>query len=161
MDNESIKNKEKTESEQNTEKNKDTDNTEDNSHITKLNNNVILTEEDHSFLNPLEERIVKDENYKLLNEHKEKFDKIFETDEGNRSVRGKSYTVNLKKADPDYSSPKSDKSEHSGENLKVFIRVRPAIEREIDPEIPFRSIVQITDNKNISLIEYLGSETKE
>ncbi len=31
----------------------------------------------------------------------------------------------------------------TGENLKVFIRVRPAIDREIDPEVPFQSIVSI------------------
>ncbi len=31
----------------------------------------------------------------------------------------------------------------SGENLKVFIRVRPAIDQEIDPEVPFQSIVRI------------------
>jgi len=30
-----------------------------------------------------------------------------------------------------------------GESLKVFIRVRPAVEREIDPDTPFRSIVKI------------------
>lgn len=52
-------------------------------------------------------------------------------------------------------NPRSD-------NLRVIIRTRPPIERELVAGLPFRSIV-ITgkDKKQLSLVEYLGAELDE
>ena len=48
------------------------------------------------------------------------------------------------------------------DNLKVVIRVRPPLQRELEPDIQFRSTVLISkDKKSCSLIEYLGSEMSE
>lgn len=50
----------------------------------------------------------------------------------------------------------------SCDNLKVVIRVRPALSREIDDGLPFRSIVLLSnENKSINLVEYLGAELTE
>ena len=47
-------------------------------------------------------------------------------------------------------------------NMKVMVRIRPPLPREIDYDIPFRSISEVTsDNKMIIIYEYLGSSTNE
>lgn len=48
------------------------------------------------------------------------------------------------------------------DNFKVIIRVRPPLPREQEPSCPFRSCLHISpDNKNISLMEYMGAEVNE
>ena len=48
------------------------------------------------------------------------------------------------------------------DNLKVSIRIRPPLQREIEEGIPFRSIAIVSqDHKSISLAEYLGAELNE
>ena len=48
------------------------------------------------------------------------------------------------------------------DNLKVVIRVRPPLPREMEPNVPFRSSVLVSkDNKGCSIVEYLGSEISE
>lgn len=48
------------------------------------------------------------------------------------------------------------------QNFKVVVRVRPPLEREIDPTSGFTSVTQISqNNKNITIQEYLGAEIKE
>lgn len=48
------------------------------------------------------------------------------------------------------------------DNLKVVIRVRPPLPREIEPNVPFRSnIIIAKDSKGCSIVEYLGSEISE
>lgn len=48
------------------------------------------------------------------------------------------------------------------DNLKVVIRIRPALPREIEDSLPFRSIVLISnENKSCNLVEYLGAELIE
>lgn len=50
----------------------------------------------------------------------------------------------------------------SYDNLKVVIRVRPALPREMEMDLPFRSVVLVTnDNKSCNLVEYLGAELSE
>lgn len=55
---------------------------------------------------------------------------------------------------------------HSQDNIRVFIRIRPPLEREIEEiselDIPFRSVAIPSDNnKSCNLVEYLGSELDE
>ena len=48
------------------------------------------------------------------------------------------------------------------ENMKVMVRIRPPLPREIEFDIPFRSITEVTsDNKMVIIYEYLGSSTDE
>ena len=48
------------------------------------------------------------------------------------------------------------------DNLKVVIRVLPPLQREMEPNVQFRSSVIISkDNKGCSIAEYLGSEISE
>lgn len=48
------------------------------------------------------------------------------------------------------------------EQLKVAIRVRPPLTREIDIGLPFRSVVHINNaNRTCSLVEYIGAEYEE
>jgi kinesin family protein 3/17 len=48
------------------------------------------------------------------------------------------------------------------DNFKVIIRVRPPLPREQDASVPFRSCLHISpENKNISLMEYMGAEVNE
>ena len=50
----------------------------------------------------------------------------------------------------------------SNNNLKVMVRIRPPLPREIEFGIPFRSISEVSqDNKSIIIYEYLGSSTNE
>lgn len=42
------------------------------------------------------------------------------------------------------------------ENFKVAVRVRPPVEREIDSGYGFFSVVRVTDNNSITIIEYMG-----
>lgn len=50
----------------------------------------------------------------------------------------------------------------NNDNLKVIIRVRPALPREMEDNLPFRSVVLITnENKSCNLVEYLGAEMTE
>lgn len=50
----------------------------------------------------------------------------------------------------------------TNDNLKVIIRVRPALPREMEDNLPFRSVVLITnENKSCNLVEYLGAEMTE
>ncbi len=50
----------------------------------------------------------------------------------------------------------------SQDNMKVVIRVRPALPREIEVDLPFRSVVLVSnDNKSCNLVEYLGAELSE
>jgi len=82
---------------------------------------------------------------------------------------GKNKNVVLTKNDKD--DPESHPRDlTSGENLRVFIRVRPAVERElIEPN--FTSIVsfnvniiikvQISEGKTLTLIEYIGQTSKK
>ena len=51
---------------------------------------------------------------------------------------------------------------NTNDNLKVVIRVRPALPRECEENLPFRSIVLISnENKSCNLAEYLGAELNE
>ena len=46
--------------------------------------------------------------------------------------------------------------------LKVMIRIRPPLPRELYPNLPFRSIVQVSPSlTSLSLIEYLGTSMDE
>ena len=46
--------------------------------------------------------------------------------------------------------------------MKVMIRIRPPLPREIETGVPFRSIAEVADSQtSISLVEYLGSESEE
>ena len=48
------------------------------------------------------------------------------------------------------------------DNLKVAIRVRPPLPREIEKNLPFRAITLISkENHTCSLVEYLGGELDE
>ncbi|CAG9326634.1 unnamed protein product [Blepharisma stoltei] len=48
------------------------------------------------------------------------------------------------------------------ENFKVAIRVRPPLEREIDPAYGFSSIAKVGNDQNtITLLDYLGSATND
>jgi hypothetical protein len=66
-----------------------------------------------------------------------------------------------------YSSPKSTMTSYDA--LKVAIRIRPPISREIDDGLPFRSIVKLflnkaiasKDGKTVSLAEYVGTSSNE
>ena len=47
----------------------------------------------------------------------------------------------------------------SNDNMRVAIRIRPALSREIEKDLPFRSIVITSkENKTCSLVEYIGAE---
>lgn len=51
---------------------------------------------------------------------------------------------------------------NNGDNLKVIVRVRPALSREITEGLPFRSIVLCTNEyRECNLVEYLGAELSE
>ncbi len=64
--------------------------------------------------------------------------------------------------DPLHSTKQSLSSADSRDNFKVVIRVRPPLQREIDPVNGFYSISQVNpDHKSIALTEYLGAETNE
>ena len=48
------------------------------------------------------------------------------------------------------------------DNLKVAIRIRPPLSREIDKDLPFRAITVVNkENHSCSLVEYLGGELEE
>ena len=48
------------------------------------------------------------------------------------------------------------------DNLKVAIRVRPPLPREIEKNLPFRAITVVSkENHTLSLVEYLGGELDE
>jgi kinesin family protein 3/17 len=48
------------------------------------------------------------------------------------------------------------------DNIHVMIRVRPPLQREMEENLPFRSIVMINnENKTCSLVEYIGAEISE
>ena len=49
----------------------------------------------------------------------------------------------------------------SDDHLKVCIRIRPPLLREIEPNLPFRSIAVVSQNSQISLVEYLGCSYNE
>lgn len=50
----------------------------------------------------------------------------------------------------------------SNDNMRVAIRIRPALSREIEKDLPFRSIVITSkENKTCSLVEYIGAELDE
>lgn len=42
------------------------------------------------------------------------------------------------------------------ENFKVAVRVRPPVDREIDPDHGFFSVVRVQDNSSMTIIEYMG-----
>lgn len=42
------------------------------------------------------------------------------------------------------------------ENFKVAVRVRPPVEREIDSDYGFFSVVRVADHNSITIIEYMG-----
>ena len=51
---------------------------------------------------------------------------------------------------------------NDNENLKVMLRIRPPLPREIEFGIPFRSISEVSsDNKMVTIYEYLGTSTNE
>ena len=48
------------------------------------------------------------------------------------------------------------------DNLKVAIRIRPPLSREVEQNLPFRSIVIANkENHSCSLVEYIGAELDE
>ena len=48
------------------------------------------------------------------------------------------------------------------DNLKVAIRIRPPLSREIEKNLPFRSIaIANKENSSCSLVEYIGAELDE
>ena len=58
--------------------------------------------------------------------------------------------------------PQMEKSKTpSDDHLKVCIRIRPPLLREIEPNLPFRSIAVVSQNSQISLVEYLGCSYSE
>ena len=69
-------------------------------------------------------------------------------------------TINL---DASILSEKSQKipSSSSDDHLKVCIRIRPPLAREKEEGIPFRSIAVVSQNSQISLVEYLGCSYNE
>ena len=55
-----------------------------------------------------------------------------------------------------------NKLSETSDNLHVIIRVRPPLPRELEEDLPFRSIVMLNnENKNCSLVEYMGAEINE
>ena len=56
----------------------------------------------------------------------------------------------------------SEENNNINENMKVMVRIRPPLQREIEYGIPFRSISEVSsDNKMITIYEYLGTSTDE
>ena len=56
----------------------------------------------------------------------------------------------------------SSNSTNNTDNLKVAIRVRPPLPREIEKNLPFRAITLVSkENHTCSLVEYLGVELDE
>ena len=48
------------------------------------------------------------------------------------------------------------------ENMRVMVRIRPPLPREIEYGIPFRAISEVSsDNKSLTIYEYLGSSNDE
>lgn len=61
-----------------------------------------------------------------------------------------------------FNSSSNFSTKSQSDNMKVMIRIRPPLPREMEPGVPFRSIAEVSDNKkSISLVEYLGTETDE
>ncbi len=59
-------------------------------------------------------------------------------------------------------SPNSKNPPSNSDRLRVAIRIRPPLQREIEPNLPFRSIALVSKNsQTISLVEYLGCEYDE
>lgn len=59
-------------------------------------------------------------------------------------------------------SPKSKAFHSCSDRLKVAIRIRPPLPREIEPNLPFRSIALVSKSSpTVSLVEYLGCEYDE
>ena len=55
-----------------------------------------------------------------------------------------------------------EQTDNNNEYLKVMVRIRPPLPREIEFGIPFRSISEVSsDNKMIIIYEYLGTSTNE
>ena len=55
-------------------------------------------------------------------------------------------------------SPFGDKNS----NFKVVVRVRPPLDNEIDPMVPFQSIIRVApDFRSLAIMEYLGAEVRE
>ena len=53
-------------------------------------------------------------------------------------------------------------SQNTTDNMRVAIRIRPALTREMEKGIPFRSIALTNkENKSVSLVEYIGAELDE
>ena len=42
------------------------------------------------------------------------------------------------------------------ENFKVAVRIRPPVDREIDPSAGFFSVVKVLDDTSLTIIEYMG-----
>ena len=54
-----------------------------------------------------------------------------------------------------------DQNINKNDNMKVMVRVRPPLPREVQYGIPFRSICEIINNTTIVIMEYLGNKTNE
>lgn len=73
-----------------------------------------------------------------------------------------SLNVNLGHSSNTLNNTNTNFNSHPSDNLKVVIRVRPALPREIEENLPFRSIVLISnESKSCNLVEYLGAELSE
>ena len=61
-----------------------------------------------------------------------------------------------------YSNSNGNPQLSSTDNMRVAIRIRPVLSREIEHNLPFRSIVITSkENKTCSLVEYIGAELDE
>ena len=59
-------------------------------------------------------------------------------------------------------STQINSSQNTTDNMRVAIRIRPALTREMEKGLPFRSIaITNKENKMVSLVEYIGAELDE
>ena len=66
------------------------------------------------------------------------------------------------KSNGNNSSTNNNNINSSTDNLKVAIRIRPPLLREVEKNLPFRSIVLTNkENNTCSLVEYIGAELDE
>ena len=122
----------------------------------------------------IEKKSIKNKNTSFINDTRDQIHKRHksETSHNNKSNKNLSdiyFSSLLSKNNDIISSEQSqsninnnNESSNINKNMKVMVRIRPPLPREIDFDIPFRSISEVTpDNKMIIIYEYLGSSTDE
>ena len=122
----------------------------------------------------IEKKSIKNKNTSFINDTRDQIHKRHksETSHNNKSNKNLSniYFSSLLSKNNDLISSEqtqpninnNNESSNISKNMKVMVRIRPPLPREIDFDIPFRSISEVTpDNKMIIIYEYLGSSTDE